>query len=49
MALDLSQSITMEDWIVLEVAHAALGGDLSLLDGVIAKVETEFDLRTLRS
>ena len=32
MALDLTQPITVEDWIFLETAHAALTGDLGLLD-----------------
>jgi hypothetical protein len=32
MALDLAQPISVEEWIVLEVAHAALAGELGLLD-----------------
>jgi hypothetical protein len=48
MALDLAQPITLEDWLVLVVAHAALGGELGLLDGVIAKVEAEIASRALR-
>lgn len=45
MALDLTQPIPVEDWILLEVAHAALEGNLELLDGVIAKVEAEIQSR----
>lgn len=48
MALDLRQPITVEDWIFLEIAHAALAGDLDLLDCVVAKVEAEIESRTLR-
>jgi hypothetical protein len=46
MALDLTQVITVEDWIFLEVANAALTGDLGLLDGAIAEVEAAIQLRT---
>ena len=49
MALDLTQPITVEDWILLAVAHAALAGDLGPLDGVVAKVEAEIVARTLRT
>ena len=49
MALDLTQPITIENWILLEVAHAALAGDLGLLDCVAAKVEDEKESRTLRN
>lgn len=49
MALDLTQPITVEDWIFLEISHAALAGDLGLLDCVVAKVEAEIESRTLRS
>ena len=49
MALDLTQPITVGDWILLEVAKAALAGDLSLLDRVIAKIEVEMESRTLRN
>ena len=48
MALDLARPITIEEWLVLEVVHAALGGELGLLDGVIAKVEAEIASRALR-
>ena len=39
MALDLTQPITIEDWLCLEVSGAALGGNLEALDGAIAIVE----------
>lgn len=45
MALDLTQPITVEEWILLEVAHAALAGDIGLLDCVVAKVEAEIESR----
>jgi hypothetical protein len=45
MALDLTQPIGVEDWIFLEVAHAALAGDLGVVDGVVAKVEAEIESR----
>ena len=48
MALDLARPITVEEWLVLVVAHAALGGELGLLDRVIAKVEAEIASRALR-
>ena len=40
MVLYLTQPIPVEEWIFLEIAHAALGGDVGPLDCVIAKVET---------
>jgi hypothetical protein len=40
MALDLTQPITIEDWLCLEVSVAALGGNLEPLDGAIAAVRT---------
>jgi hypothetical protein len=49
MVLDLSQPITVEDWIFLEIAHAALAGDLGLMDYVVAKVEAEIESRTQRN
>jgi len=39
MALDLTQPITIEDWLCLEVSGAALSGNLEPLDGAIAIVE----------
>jgi len=48
MVLDLTQPITVEDWIFLEIAHAALAGDLGLLDCVVAKVEAEIESRMQR-
>jgi hypothetical protein len=49
MALDLTQPVTVEDWIFLEVADAALAGDFDHLDSVVAKVEAEIESRTLRN
>ena len=49
MAPDLTQPITVEHWIFLEIAHAALAGDLGLLDCVVAKVEAAIESRTQRS
>jgi len=49
MALDLTQPITVEDWIFLEIAHAALAGDFDHLDSVVAKVEAEIKLRTVHN
>lgn len=45
IALDLTQPITVEDWIFLEIAHAALAGDVGPLDCAIAKVERAIQLR----
>ena len=45
MVLDLRQPVTVDEWMFLEVTHAALEGDLELLDGVIAKVEAEIQSR----
>ena len=45
MALDLTPPITLEDWIFLELVHAALAGDFDLLDCVVAKVEAEIGSR----
>jgi len=49
MALDLAQPITIEDWILLETARAALAGELGVLDAVVAKIEAEIGSRTLRN
>ena len=46
MALDLTQPITIEDWLCLEVSGAALGGNLGPLDGAIAIVEAR--IRSLK-
>jgi hypothetical protein len=45
MALDLTQPITIEDWLCLEVSGAALGGDLAPLDGAIATIEARIQSR----
>ena len=44
-ALDLAQPITAEEWIFLELAQAALEGNLELLERVITKVEAEIHSR----
>ena len=38
----------IEDWFFLEIAHAALAGDVGLLDCVVAKAEAEIGARRLR-
>ena len=48
-ALDVTQPITVEDWIFLEIAYAALAGDFGLMDRVVAKIEAEIESRTLRN
>ena len=35
----------MDEWMLLEVAHSAIGGDPQVLDCVIAKVETKVHSR----
>ncbi len=45
MVLDLRQPVTADEWMFLEVTHAAFEGNLELLDGVIAKVEAEIQSR----
>ena len=49
MVFDLTQPIPVEDWIFLEIAHAALAGDFDHLDSVVAKVEAEIKLRTVHN
>ena len=44
MALDLTQLVTVEEWIFLKVADAARAGDLDRLDRTIAKVEAQIQL-----
>jgi len=39
MGLDLTQPIGVDDWLVLQVAQAALAGSLEPLDHMIAVVE----------
>jgi hypothetical protein len=41
--------LACEEWIVLEVARAPLGGQLGRLDRVIAKVEAEIESRRVRN
>jgi hypothetical protein len=49
MVLDLTQPVTVEDWVFLEIAHAALAGDLGVMDCVVVKVGAEIESRTLRN
>lgn len=48
-AVDLTQPITVESWILLQAARAAFRGDLGLLDKIVAKVEAEMKSRTPRN
>ena len=48
MGLDLTRPTSVDEWIVLAVAHAAIGGDLQVLNRVIAKVKAEVDSRKHR-
>ena len=43
--LDLHQPMTSDEWIVLQVADAALQGHIAVLDEVIAAVETSIQSR----
>lgn len=45
MCLDPTQPITVDDWIFLEIAHAALAGNLGLLDCVLVNVAAEIQSR----
>jgi hypothetical protein len=38
--LDLAQPVSVEDWILLQLAQAALAGSVEALDQVIAAVES---------
>jgi hypothetical protein len=49
MALDLKQPISLESWIMLEIARAALEGDIGLLDTVITTIRAEIASRKARS
>jgi len=46
--LDLKIPITMEEWLLLRLADAALKGDLRDLDRVIARVQNEIQHRRKR-
>lgn len=48
MVLDLTQPITVEEWILLEAAHTALNGQYKPLDEIIGKVEAEVQSRRRR-
>jgi hypothetical protein len=48
MGLDLTQPITAEEWIFLELASAALSGNLGPLEAAIAKIEAELRSRKPR-
>ena len=47
--VDLATPLTVEQWLLLCLASAALSGDLEPLCDVIAKVEAELALRKLPS
>ena len=47
-SLDLKKPITIEDWLFLWLADAALKGDLSNLDRTIARVQDEIQRRKNR-
>jgi hypothetical protein len=49
MVIKLERPITVEEWMFLAVADAALRGDLKPLGGVIAIVEAEIESRKRRS
>ncbi len=40
ITLDLDQPIVSDDWILILAAHAALQGDVAVLDEVIATLQT---------
>jgi hypothetical protein len=45
MGLDLAQPIGIDDWILIQLAHAALADNLGPLDEVIAAVESALRAR----
>ena len=49
MVVDSTQPITIEDWILLDSAHAALADDLGVMDAVVASIEAEIGSRRLRN
>jgi len=49
MVVDLKKPITMDEWIFLAIARAALSGDLRLLDRAIAGVKAEIASRKQHS
>ena len=48
MPLDLSSPITLEEWLLLWLADAALGGDLSNLDRMLEHIQEEIRARNQR-
>ena len=48
VSLNLNMPITIEDWLFLRLADAALKGDLSDLDRTIARVQDEIQRRKNR-
>jgi hypothetical protein len=48
MVVDLTQPIDLDDWVLVQLASAALAGDVGLLESAIAKVETEIQSRRQR-
>ena len=49
MVVDLNEPVALETWVMLQIARAALEGDLRLLDTVISRVNTEIAARKARS
>jgi len=47
--VDLRKPITLDEWVLLVIADAALRGDLTPLDRVIATIEDEIESRRQRS
>jgi hypothetical protein len=48
MTLDLRTPITIEEWLFLRLADAALRGDFSIMDAIIAQVQNEIRHRKER-
>jgi len=48
MPLDLSSPITLEEWLLLRLTAAALGGNLSDLDRILEHIQDEIRLRSQR-
>ena len=48
MPLDLRSPITLEEWLLLRLTEAALGGDLSNLDRMLEHIQEEIRARNQR-
>lgn len=49
IVVDLERPITLEEWMVLSIADAALRGDLAPLDQVISSIDAEIKSRRQRN